>query len=149
MTKMLIQIRIRIQTQTQNHSPYAKRASPPPSAFIPASSSLQIAGTVTTNLVGSLLCTQAALKLMTDQGYGHIFNMDGAGATGRFGCGFVCNDVYSLLLAVDVRLQHLPQRPLTARCVSELLAQSGGETMSAVSFHDTPTHSGKGALLSH
>jgi chlorophyll(ide) b reductase len=42
----------------------------------------EIAGTVTTNLVGSLLCTQAALKLMTDQGYGHIFNMDGAGATG-------------------------------------------------------------------
>lgn len=38
---------------------------------------------VRTNLGGSLLCTQAAMRVMTQQeGGGHVFNMDGAGADG-------------------------------------------------------------------
>eukprot|EP00667_Euglena_gracilis_P002317 EG_transcript_2317 len=45
-------------------------------------SQAEILTVVQTNLVGSLLCTQTALRLMQQQGYGHIFNMDGAGATG-------------------------------------------------------------------
>ena len=46
-------------------------------------SQAEITNTVTTNLVGSLLCTQVALKVMSKQGHGHVFNMDGAGATGQ------------------------------------------------------------------
>ena len=38
---------------------------------------------VSTNLVGSLLCTQAAMRVMQTQPEGgHVFNMDGAGADG-------------------------------------------------------------------
>lgn len=38
---------------------------------------------VHTNLLGALLCTRAALHLMSKQeGGGHVFNMDGAGADG-------------------------------------------------------------------
>lgn len=38
---------------------------------------------VSTNLMGSLLCTQAAMRVMqAQQGGGHVFNMDGAGADG-------------------------------------------------------------------
>ncbi|KAL6331134.1 hypothetical protein AAG906_009562 [Vitis piasezkii] len=38
---------------------------------------------VSTNLVGSLLCTQEAIRVMRSQGNGgHIFNMDGAGSGG-------------------------------------------------------------------
>lgn len=38
---------------------------------------------VQTNLLGCLLCTRAAMRLMAAQPRGgHIFNMDGAGADG-------------------------------------------------------------------
>ncbi|KAJ8749837.1 hypothetical protein K2173_013240 [Erythroxylum novogranatense] len=38
---------------------------------------------VSTNLVGSILCTREAMRVMTDQPKGgHIFNMDGAGSGG-------------------------------------------------------------------
>ena len=43
----------------------------------------KIENVVKTNLLGCLLCTKAAWKLMSQQeGGGHIFNMDGAGADG-------------------------------------------------------------------
>ncbi len=43
----------------------------------------QIQTVVTTNLMGSLLCTRAALRRMAGQKRGgHIFMMDGAGADG-------------------------------------------------------------------
>ncbi len=43
----------------------------------------QIQTVVSTNLLGSLLCTRAALRRMAGQQTGgHIFNMDGAGADG-------------------------------------------------------------------
>ncbi len=42
-----------------------------------------ISQVVSTNLIGSLLCTQAAMRCMQGQpGGGHVFNMDGAGADG-------------------------------------------------------------------
>ena len=42
-----------------------------------------ISQVVSTNLVGSLLCTQAAMRVMQTQPEGgHVFNMDGAGADG-------------------------------------------------------------------
>lgn len=41
----------------------------------------QITQVVNTNLLGSLLCTKAAIKVMSDQSDGgHIFNMEGAGS---------------------------------------------------------------------
>lgn len=43
----------------------------------------QIQEVVQTNLVGCLLCTRAAIRIMAAQPRGgHIFNMDGAGADG-------------------------------------------------------------------
>ena len=43
----------------------------------------QLQQVVQTNLLGSLLCTRAAMKLLAKQpSGGHIFNMDGAGADG-------------------------------------------------------------------
>ena len=43
----------------------------------------QIQEVVQTNLLGCLLCTRAAVRLMAAQPRGgHIFNMDGAGADG-------------------------------------------------------------------
>ena len=43
----------------------------------------QLAAVVQTNLLGSLLCTRAAMAQMARQnGGGHVFNMDGAGADG-------------------------------------------------------------------
>lgn len=43
----------------------------------------QIQEVVQTNMVGCLLCTRAALRIMAAQPRGgHIFNMDGAGADG-------------------------------------------------------------------
>ncbi len=43
----------------------------------------QIQEVVQTNLLGCLLCTRAAMRLMAAQPRGgHIFNMDGAGADG-------------------------------------------------------------------
>ena len=47
------------------------------------SSAEQLQRVVSTNMVGSLLCTRAAMHLMHKQpNGGHIFNMDGAGADG-------------------------------------------------------------------
>lgn len=44
----------------------------------------QVEQVVRTNLVGVMLCTRAALRLMQQQpNGGHVFNMDGAGANGR------------------------------------------------------------------
>ena len=46
-------------------------------------SDLQLSKVVNTNLLGCLLCTRAAWRLMREQPTGgHIFNMDGAGANG-------------------------------------------------------------------
>ena len=46
-------------------------------------SNQQLGEVVRTNLLGSLYCTKAALQIMSSQdGGGHIFNMDGAGADG-------------------------------------------------------------------
>ncbi|KAK9829190.1 hypothetical protein WJX72_004398 [[Myrmecia] bisecta] len=43
----------------------------------------QITRVVQTNLLGSLLCTREAIRLMSEQELGgHVFNMDGAGADG-------------------------------------------------------------------
>lgn len=43
----------------------------------------QLQAVVQTNLLGSLLCTKAALEVMKGQADGgHIFNIDGAGADG-------------------------------------------------------------------
>ena len=43
----------------------------------------QLQRVVTTNMTGTLLCTRAAMQVMQKQeGGGHIFNMDGAGADG-------------------------------------------------------------------
>jgi chlorophyll(ide) b reductase len=43
----------------------------------------QIQEVVQTNLIGCLLCTRAAMRIMAAQPCGgHIFNMDGAGADG-------------------------------------------------------------------
>lgn len=43
----------------------------------------QVVEVVTTNLLGSLLATRAAIQVMGDQPTaGHIFNVDGAGADG-------------------------------------------------------------------
>jgi chlorophyll(ide) b reductase len=43
----------------------------------------QIVEVVTTNLLGSLLATRAAIQVMGEQATaGHIFNVDGAGADG-------------------------------------------------------------------
>ena len=42
-----------------------------------------VAAVVNTNLLGGLLCTRAALRLLASQAKGgHVFNMDGAGADG-------------------------------------------------------------------
>src|SRR6056297_968838 len=38
---------------------------------------------IETNLIGSLLGTRAALKIMLEQGSGKIFNMEGLGSNGR------------------------------------------------------------------
>ena len=47
------------------------------------SSPEQLQQVVSTNMVGTLLCTRAAMQVMQKQnGGGHIFNMDGAGADG-------------------------------------------------------------------
>ena len=47
------------------------------------SSPEQLQQVVSTNMVGTLLCTRAAMQVMQKQGSGgHIFNMDGAGADG-------------------------------------------------------------------
>ena len=44
----------------------------------------QLAEVVQTNLLGSLLCTRTACRLMELQETGgHVFNMDGAGADGQ------------------------------------------------------------------
>ena len=44
----------------------------------------QLQQVVETNLLGTLLCSRRALKLMAAQPEGgHIFNLDGAGADGR------------------------------------------------------------------
>lgn len=51
-------------------------------AFIDSSPE-QLQQVVSTNMVGTLLCTRAAMQVMQKQnGGGHIFNMDGAGADG-------------------------------------------------------------------
>lgn len=51
-------------------------------AFIDSSPE-QLQQVVSTNMVGSLLCTRAAMHVMRKQSSGgHIFNMDGAGADG-------------------------------------------------------------------
>lgn len=51
-------------------------------AFVDSSPE-QLQQVVSTNMVGTLLCTRAAMQLMQKQnGGGHIFNMDGAGADG-------------------------------------------------------------------
>ena len=51
-------------------------------AFIDSSPE-QLQRVVSTNMVGTLLCTRAAMQVMQKQnGGGHIFNMDGAGADG-------------------------------------------------------------------
>lgn len=51
-------------------------------AFIDSSPE-QLQQVVSTNMVGSLLCTRAAMQVMRKQSSGgHIFNMDGAGADG-------------------------------------------------------------------
>jgi chlorophyll(ide) b reductase len=43
----------------------------------------RVAQVVSTNLLGCLLCTRAAMRVMARQpGGGHVFNMDGAGADG-------------------------------------------------------------------
>lgn len=43
----------------------------------------QLQQVVSTNMTGTLLCTRAAMQVMQKQdGGGHIFNMDGAGADG-------------------------------------------------------------------
>ena len=43
----------------------------------------QLQRVVSTNMTGTLLCTRAAMQVMQKQeGGGHIFNMDGAGADG-------------------------------------------------------------------
>ena len=53
-----------------------------PQSFIEARPE-QIQEVVQTNLLGCLLCTRAAMRLMAAQPLGgHIFNMDGAGADG-------------------------------------------------------------------
>jgi len=49
-------------------------------AFIDSSPE-QLQQVVSTNMVGTLLCTRAAMQVMQTSG-GHIFNMDGAGADG-------------------------------------------------------------------
>ena len=47
------------------------------------SSPEQLQQVVQTNMVGTLLCTRAAMQFMQHQSSGgHIFNMDGAGADG-------------------------------------------------------------------
>ncbi|UYP44790.1 3-phenylpropionate-dihydrodiol/cinnamic acid-dihydrodiol dehydrogenase [Candidatus Lokiarchaeum ossiferum] len=43
----------------------------------------QIRSIIETNVIGTLLCCRAVLKIMIDQGFGHIFNMEGAGSHGR------------------------------------------------------------------
>ncbi len=54
----------------------------PLQSFLDAKSE-QIQEVVQTNLLGCLLCTRAAMRLMAAQPRGgHIFNMDGAGADG-------------------------------------------------------------------
>ena len=51
-------------------------------AFVDSSPE-QLQRVVSTNMVGTLLCTRAAMQVMQNQtGGGHIFNMDGAGADG-------------------------------------------------------------------
>ncbi|KAL3130994.1 hypothetical protein ABBQ38_000318 [Trebouxia sp. C0009 RCD-2024] len=51
-------------------------------AFVDSSPE-QLQQVVSTNMVGTLLCTRAAMQVMQNQtGGGHIFNMDGAGADG-------------------------------------------------------------------
>ena len=51
-------------------------------AFSDASAE-QLQQVVSTNMLGSLLCTRAAMQLMHKQpAGGHVFNMDGAGADG-------------------------------------------------------------------
>ena len=51
-------------------------------AFVDSSPE-QLQQIVSTNMVGTLLCTRAAMQVMQKQsGGGHIFNMDGAGADG-------------------------------------------------------------------
>ncbi|XP_042499292.1 probable chlorophyll(ide) b reductase NYC1, chloroplastic [Macadamia integrifolia] len=42
----------------------------------------EIGQIVSTNLIGSLICTQEAMHVMRSQEKGHIFNMDGAGSGG-------------------------------------------------------------------
>ena len=37
---------------------------------------------IETNLIGTVLGCRAAMDVMVEQGYGDIFNMDGAGSTG-------------------------------------------------------------------
>lgn len=42
-----------------------------------------IKNVIETNIIGTLLCCRAVLKMMIAQGSGHIFNMEGAGSHGR------------------------------------------------------------------
>lgn len=69
-------------------TPAATAATASPNALprvqdLTAQSPEQVARVVSTNLIGSLLCSRAALRHMGAQpGGGHIFNTEGAGSDG-------------------------------------------------------------------
>jgi NAD(P)-dependent dehydrogenase (short-subunit alcohol dehydrogenase family) len=65
-------------------------------SFLDATPS-DIANVTRTNLLGALLCTRAAIKVMEHQErIGHVFNMDGAGAFQALHC-----SIASLLQALS------------------------------------------------
>ena len=67
---------------------------------------------VQTNLLGALLCTRAALQIMSAQeSGGHVFNMDGAGADGN------ATPNYAVYGATKSGIAHM-MSTITAECES-------------------------------